>query len=790
MKSTLRNIFTVILVLAASICLALGLAACQPEAKVTELIIENAKVDFVVGDEFTLGDDCVIYAVYDDGTRVDVTAEAELRKEAGFDMNVSDEYQITVSFGGKKEVYSIYVSDFNNVLKKIELDTSGVKKQYALGDVVSFDGLIIAATYENAQGRLVVFHYTSLKNFNVEIKAQDGTVTEEAFMKLGNYTITVSQGNVRASYAVTVNGIGISSVQSAINIGKIFSSEVASGTQSVESSLHGGEYFDDTDYEYKYGDNYTYVKDTRVEETFVPGEDEGDEGTMVKQTIVNEYHYSILDGEIFCARFENGKLATTSQLLDEMMNGPVNLLWYSFLSVYGIENTLSELYKAAKVCTNGDLVETVDEANRAYSFTFSGLVNHTSRPDYYETTVSFTLGEKYNIKSAEYTQKYWENNESASGAEWYVPSFITDENGKTVPNIVYSKATHVVIRQQTGERTAQNPYSKSLFTVTSFDLSYNGVTLDGPDGTIQCNMSNPNIQIKIQNILPVTADLTVDRMLFSYEGNRGGYQDSVGVPVGPSRGFLAYRSGVTADVINVTLKGGGTWKLLIKTAEVEKSVTFVVTGEAPTVVEPFIRNEASGNFYAGNSKTITVNGEIYFYGNISMGLDASQTATVTSANASTATVERTKAGDISCFKFTASVAGTYTVRVVSDSNQTAYCDFTFTVAEEPDYAALLNGKYTVTTGEEIYEVTFTQSSTDPVTGTVLVVKTPTNSSGEPDTANAKSQTFDFSVNRSNMEIVLVGDIGNTLGIDLSVNAAGNLILNDVHDNNYVLQRVN
>ena len=777
------------LVFAASVCMTLGLVACQPEAKITELIIENAKVDFVVGDDFTLGDDCVIYAVYEDGTKANVTAEVEIRKEAGFDMNVSDEYQITVSYGGKKEVYSIYVSDFSNVLRKIELDTSDVKKQYSLGEVVSFDGLKINATYENAQNRLIVFHYTSLKNFNVEIKSQDGTVTDDAFMKLGNYTITVSQGNVRASYSVTVSGIGISSVQSAVNIGKIFSSEVASGTQTTKNSLHGGEFFDDTDYEYKYGDNYTYVKETRVITTLIPGVTEGDKGTSVTETVVTENNYSILNGDIFCARFQNGVLNTTSHLLNEMMDGPVNLLWYSFLSVYGVENTLSELYKAATACTNGDLVETVDEANRTYTFTFSGLVNYTSRSDYYETTVSFTLGEKYNVERAEYIQKYWENNESAAGADWYVPSFITDENGKTVPNIEYSKATHVVVEQQTGERTEQNPYSKSLFTVASFDLSYNGNILEGPDSTIKCSMSNPNITLNIVNVLPETADWRIDTMLFSYEGNRGGYQPSTGVPVGPSKGFLAYRSSTNLNDIKVSLRGGGTWKLLIKTENVEKSVTFEVTGDAPSTMESFIRNETSGNFYAGSSKTVTVNGGIYFYGNVKLGLDASQTATLTSANASSANIERTTAGDTPCFKFTASAAGTYTVKVVSDSNKSAYCEFTFTVVEEPDYASLLNGKYTVTTSEEIYDVTFTQSTADPVEGTVTVVKTPIDNDGTTPDA-AKTQSFSFTVNRSSMEIVLVAVSGDNLGIRLFVSAEGQLKLNDAYDNNYTLQRAN
>ncbi len=775
MKIALRNIFIVILSIAAAACMAIGLAACQQEAKVTELVLENVKTDFTVGDEFTLGDG-VIYAVYSDGSKEDVTDKVELKKEAGFNMDVSDEYQITVSYGGKKEVYSIYVSASDNVLRKIELDTTGAKTQYSLGEAVSFEGLIVIATYETNQGRLVSFRYNSLKNFDVEIKSQNGTVIDDAFMELGNYTITVSQGAVKASYSVKVDGISISTVQSAVNIGKIFSKEVASGTQTGELSLQGKAYVDDAAYTYTYGDNYTYVKETFEKEIFIPGEN-GEDDRHITENAVNENHFSMVDDEIFCARLENGTSMPNPTLTSDMMDGPKNTIWYSFLNVYGIENTIKELYKAALVCTNDDLVETADEANRTYSFTFSGLVNYASVPDYYETTVTFTLGEKYNVQRAEYTQKYWENNQHTH----FTHTFETDEDGKTIPGTVYSRAVHVVAQQQAGERTKTNPYSKTQFSISSFDLKYKGATLDAPDATIQCSMDSPKLQIQIANIQPSTANFTLDRMMFSFEGNRFDYEDSaVALDFGPSKGFGAYR---TDNTIFVTLKGGGTWKLLIKTDNIERSITFEVTGEAPTELEPFIRNESSGNFYSGSEKTVALNGAVYFYGNVSMGLNDKQTASITSANSTTASIETVEVGGTSCFKFTASAAGVYSVRVVSEPNKDAYCDFTFTVSEAPDYAELLSGKYSVTdTVGNVYELTFTLTDTEAVTGTVEVVKTPVE-------GDAISQTYDLSINASSMEIFLVGDNGNKLGIDLTIDAEGNLVLNDVNENNYTLVRV-
>ena len=780
MKKSIRNFLVIILAAAAVICVAVGLAACKNGDELKRLSIEGAKIDFMIGDEFTLGDGCKIYAVYGDGSKKDVTAEAEIRNENCFDMNVPNDYQITVSYGGKREIYTIYVNDFTSVLRKIELNTETVKKQYALGEEISYDGLSLTLTYENAQGRTVISKTASLKNFDVEVKAENGTVIDEVFTTLGDYTVTVSQGNVKASYTVNVNGINISTVQSAIYVGRIFKTEVASGTQHVEAALHGGEeYFDEYNYEYKFGNNYTYLKNTAVNIYYEP--DENDPNKLkpdpVITTDITESHYSMDGDDIFCARFENGTFTKNPSLQNAMMNGAPNELWYLAVTQYGVEETLAALYKAGKEATNKDLEETANEATRTYSFKFSGLVNHGSIADYYETTVTFTLGDKYEVKTVTYTQNYWENNTLAPDGATN-PSFVTDASGHTEAKKAFSKSTRVTVAQTTGARTEANPYSKDMYAFQSFKLTYNGEDL-GDNGTINCSMASPKLTINITDIAPATADFNYDAMMFSFEGNRFGYQNSNGAPMGPNNGFMAYRTG---NVISVTLLNGGKWVLLIKTANIEKSITFDVTGNAPLTMDAYVRNDASGNFYAGSTKIISLVGSVYFYGDVSFGADSSQTATVTSANAATATIEQIALDDITCFKFTATVAGEYTVKVTSTSNPSVSCEFTFTVSEAPDFGALLNGGYTVTdVVGNVYDVTFTPtSSVEPFAGTVTVTQTPV--SGE-----AKSQTFEYSVVTASMEIALVEVSGTKLGVDLSVNATGRLVLNDANANDYVLQ---
>ena len=63
-------------------------------------------------------------------------------------MNVAGDYDITVSYNGKKDVYTIYVDEFDPILRKLELDTSEMKKTFTLGDDVAFDGLKLNLTLD------------------------------------------------------------------------------------------------------------------------------------------------------------------------------------------------------------------------------------------------------------------------------------------------------------------------------------------------------------------------------------------------------------------------------------------------------------------------------------------------------------------------------------------------------------------------------------------------------------------------------------------------------------------
>ncbi|MCM1306618.1 MAG: bacterial Ig-like domain-containing protein [Bacteroides sp.] len=765
MKNKINKIFIIFLAAAIISLAACCLFACN-DSKLEKISIENPLTEFKIGDEFSLGDDFKVIAHFGGGKKQDVTSKVEIRKEDGFDMNAAGNYIITVVYEGKREVYTITVGDFENILRRIEVDDSDVKKSYLIGDSISFDGLKLNCTYENAQGNLVDSVVTSLKNFDVEIKDKNGDVTSGVLMTLGQYTVTISSGAVGDSYTVSVDGVNLGTVQGAIFTGKAFKSNVLSGAYTAREGMDEESISDSFKYEYEFGNNYTYINQ------LLPSSDSA------------QYHLS-LDPNIFCAKFKGEEMVVEGSINPAMMNGVPFLLWYYRGTTYGIEDTLVELYNNAKASSNGDLKYTVNEDEREYTFSFSGLKVISNKADYYETSVSFKLAEDYSVQYVEYTQKYWENNSALAGRNDYSPTFITDKNtGKTQPNGEYSFKSHVTVSQTSGTRTKSNPYTRDMFRFKSFDLTYNGDDL-GDDGVIECSVDDKNIQIYIENANPSTASFLQDALYFDCEGYYGGEVDSTTFLSIPNA-FMAYRRD---NVINIALREGGTWTLKLRTASgIKKTVTLKVTGKAPTVMSGKIGNAASNSFYDSDVKTLAIGGEVYFYGSVNKAANDAQGFEITSDNAEFATVIETTFGGVKCFKFSATQNGEYTVEVASSVAPSVKCTFTFTVSEIPDYENILKGKYTVTDQEgNIYLVEFTPRNVDgEFDGSVKITKTPTDDNYVPLTQDAASQTLEYYVDQDALAITLTHSLGVNLGVGLEVNELGELILQDKYDDVYVL----
>lgn len=750
MKKIKRYALALMLVLSV-ICLAFGLVACG-SAKLKELRVENARIDFTRGDGFETGDDFAVIAVYSDGTEKDVTAEASVRQESGMDMDVPGDYQITVSYGEKKVVYTVYVNDTDRVLNKVELDASAVKKTYDLGDTVSLEGLVLYLTYDNTHG--APEKSTSLKDFTVEVTDEKGTVIDGILPALGKFTVTVSQGNAKDSFEVTVDKINVSTVGGAITVGGLYKNKVLSGEAVVQEQISVQQLCETYRYQYEYGDNYTRFSDVHVNP-------------------VSTYHCSVDDEGIFIIHQEGDKIVTSDMNHADMINGSPYYLWYFNDTVYGIENTLKNLYEHAKQCTNKDLKETVNEATREYSFSFSGLEYRTNGYDYYETTVAFTLSEDYTIATVEYRQDYYEDNSAWKVDELDERTFLTDPvTGITTPQA--ERPSHYVIvkvTQTAGARTAVNEYSRDMFNIRSFDLKYNGQVLE--DGAVlECDVAIGNYEIAIENVLPVTASFTQDLLYFDYEGNR----NSTGTDTMVSNEhFTIYGSG---SAIHLTVKHGGKWTLLFKTKYVTKKLVIDVTGVAPVSMTAQILNDASGSFYEGDTKTLALNGTVYFYGAVEAFSNAAQTAEVVSGNGTAVTLERAEIGGVACFKFSASETGVYEVLVTSSVASAQKCKFMFTVSEAADFSAILRGTYTAEDAAgNLYVLTFNRADEGGmVKGIVSVNRTPTKEDGTPITDQTVTETLTFYVDQ--LEIVVEHKAADKIWIELVVNAENKLILVD------------
>ncbi len=766
-----KNIFKILLaVLAISVIgiAAIGLAACD-KVTLQSISLENPVTEFKEGDEFTVGDAFKVIAHYSDGSTADVTASAEIRHEADFDMSVFGSYMVTVAYENKKEVYTIYVGKFDNILRKIELDTAAVKKTYALGDEISYDGIKVNCTYENAQGNNVFQTYTSLAQFEVRVS---GTmpVTDNILMGLGEYTVTVSKDGVSDLYKVNVDEVNVSTVQGAIFAGNAFKSKVIAGSSSFISDMSPRPAFESFAYDYEFGGNYTYINQKLPENESA------------------EYHMSVDEKGLFCAKFVDDKLVFDNKSLESMMDGAPFFLWYFRDDPRGVESTLIELYKNARLCTNKDLNETADVKNRVYTFSFSGIKLIGNLPDYYETTVTFALAEDYSVQSMTYRQDYWENNSGLKDQEGYTPTFITDEaTGITSPNGNYTYRFTATATQTSGERTKTNPYSRDMFVIRSFDLMYNGQNL-GDNGVVDCKVSDKELAITIENINPSTAVFAQDPMYFDCDGYYGGEQDSTTL-INVADGFTAFRKD---NVISITLKGGGSWKLKIRTeGGISKTITLNVIGSAPVSMSGQIGNPDTNEFYFADKRTVAVNQEIYFYGLVNNAADSRQMCTITSPNQQYANVQNATFGGRDCFKFSASREGVYTVVVSSAVALKVQCVFTFTVSEVPDYANILKGSYSVMDYDgNILLVEFNPRNLNgDIDGSVKITKTPTNDDDAPIPAQAVSQTLEYYVDQDALTVNLSHSLGVNLGIRLFVDVNGKLILEDRYGITYQLNPV-
>lgn len=731
-----------VLCLLATLLMALCTACGDAGEDAPERIeVSGYRDSFYVGDTFETGPDFKVEAVYADGTRRDVTAEAVVTQEKGMDMNLSGDYMITVSFGGEKCVYTVYVNASEPTLHKLTADVSAAKTTYSLGDTFSTEGLKLVATYRNEQGALSEQPVTSLAGYTITVTDTNGNPATGGFSDVGTYTVTVSKGEVTTSFEITV-GVDFSTVRGAVLAAIYGRASVNGGSMSITDTIKGSI---TSEFTYAFGDNYTYIS-----------------------TGGGERHYSLDEkGTLVPVVLEGGSVIPDATSLPEAMNGVPISLWWHENTEYGIEAAIRNMYTRAADDPNGDYTETVDAAGRTYSFSFGYVMERITAVEgddyYFVNTVSFTLDENCAVVSATLSQTQYINYAS----EPEDPHFVVDEAGHATltDSAELSSRVDITASQTVGERTAVNPYGKDSLTVESFELMYDGKPL-GEEDVIFGN-AGMDITIRITNILPETADLTVDSLYYS---------DGIGKPektIFVGTGFTAHRTSGKPNIINIHLSNGGEWELVLSTEKFTRRVKLSVVGAPPTSLTTEVYHAASGYFSKGTGVTPMVGSTVYFRANPNQYANDAYTVAVTGGDASAVTLTETEIGGVKCWSFTASAAGKYDLLMTSTAAKDVTCRLSLDVVDIPDLGEMLDGVYTVTDTEgNVYRLTFEKgTSGETVSGTLTILFTPAD-------GKAVTQTLKYTANGSDLTLALEPISGDELGVALKVNSEGKLVLED------------
>ena len=156
---------------------------------ITEIEVENQKIYFDCGTEFSFGDG-VVKEVYSDGIKV-ITTSYQI-DSSNYDANTAGEYKIFVMCGNKKAEYTVSVMDESYIERVTVTDQ---RTKYTLGQDFVFNGTV-SVSYINDRPDEI-------------ISASKYTVNTDAYNKnsIGTHKIIVSVGEKQCELNITVEQV-------------------------------------------------------------------------------------------------------------------------------------------------------------------------------------------------------------------------------------------------------------------------------------------------------------------------------------------------------------------------------------------------------------------------------------------------------------------------------------------------------------------------------------------------------------------------------------------------------
>ena len=511
------------------------------------------------------------------------------------------------------------------------LSISGQKTEFKVGDTFEVGELVVKAKMSD--------------DTETTLEADKYTVEQSADMNVpGTYAVLVKyEGQVAAYQIKVVEEVEeqYETIAEAVEAGLANSGAVVSGLVVTNTG----------ETEYGFGNGFTFTKNQ-----------------------YEEYYYQLLEDEsVFGVQLYEG---FDGELLASYVYEPTteNLKGVEFSSVFGYEKTvfgaedlLNALYETAKAETSFGLAEEIKKcadcgANLSYEFKFGAIVN--GYLEYF--TVKFALGAEVDFVSeievlieGYYGENYTLNEET---------------NEYSVNEGVFGAdfINKVVVSQEAGERTAENPHKPENYIYESFDLVKDGATVE-EGATFEVEAGNP-LSLELANAKPegVVAGVDVIELVITdAEGNEtwnafGGYD---------------------AGYVTVTAYQPGEYNVKVVTKNVEKSFKLNVAAAQLTYFAAGIVND----WYETEEVSevnMFVNGQVLIDSVANENADKSYTAALKEGTEN-ATLEFN--GEF--YAFSASVAGTYEVVLTSSVNAELTATLTVVVAEAPGVAEILVGTY-------------------------------------------------------------------------------------------------
>lgn len=351
------------------------LVSCQ-SSEVSSITIKGYQANFTVGDTFNY-DGLLVEATTSDGNQ-NVSDLVEI-DSSQVDMSKPGVYAVVVKYQNIEKPYYITVEAMPNEqrLKSLAVDTTNAKTTYLVGEKFTSENLAVIATYQNSNDTPDTVKYlTDLADFTIIIRDKNNNNAPETFTSIGEYTVFVTQGTIRASYVVNVveNYVDISSAISMVDSNK---GQVARGTAYNKITSE---------------EEYTYKNNSVIYEF----------GTnLVSLEYGNNYEcYSLNDGIV--SGYKVDKTSNVKENLTDLdennLEGVKYTLGFGSINYYGAENFLKGLYSIAINNSNYDFKESVINSTNddgsisyIYNFSFSILEERKASLEYYLHQIEVTF---------------------------------------------------------------------------------------------------------------------------------------------------------------------------------------------------------------------------------------------------------------------------------------------------------------------------------------------------------------------------------------------------------------